>query len=232
MLQQTQVERVIPKYIAFLRRFPDAKTLARASLPAVFRVWQGLGYNRRAKLLRDAAHEIQKQFGGKFPRTAAELECLPGVGHYTARAVAAFAFNRPEIFIETNIRTVFLHHCFPRRTNVSDTDILPLIRESLIRANTPPRDFYAALMDYGSHLKKSGVRLNAKSKHYTKQSKFEGSRRQLRGNILKLLLQKPHTPSALARECGRPLAEVHRELARLESEKMIRRRAARIFLAD
>ena len=232
MLQQTQVARVIPKYRAFVRRFPTVKKLAQAPLSEVFFVWQGLGYNRRAKLLRDGAREVAERFHGAFPRIAEQIEELPGVGPYTARAIAAFAFNTPDVFIETNIRTVFLHHCFPNRRKVPDAKILPLIAESLIRANMPPRDFYAALMDYGSYLKKTGVRLNAKSKHYARQTKFKGSRRELRGKILKLLLESRKSASALAKGSGRASLEVREELARLRKEKLVISQSGMFFLAD
>ncbi len=232
MLQQTQVGRVIPKYIAFVQRFPTVKKLAQAPLSEVFSAWQGLGYNRRAKLLRDGAREVAERFHGAFPRIAEQIEELPGVGPYTARAVAAFAFNTPEVFIETNIRTVFLHHCFPDRRRVPDADILPLIAESLIRAKMPPRDFYGALMDYGSFLKKSGVRLNARSRHYAKQTKFKGSRRELRGKILKLLLESSKSASALAKESGRALAEAKEELARLGKEGLVIHKKGKFFIPN
>src|SRR3989344_7710205 len=107
MLQQTQVDRVIPFYNRFVKKYPTARALARAKLRDVLKEWNGLGYNRRAKFLHEAAKQLGKS---DFPKTAEEIENLPGVGHYTARAVAAFAFNKPEVFIETNIRTVFFYH--------------------------------------------------------------------------------------------------------------------------
>jgi len=232
MLQQTQVERVIPFYKNFLREFPNAQRLSEAELSRVLTAWQGLGYNRRAKYLHGAAKEVVEKWHGKFPRTAAEIESLPGVGPYTARAVAAFAFNSPEVFIETNIRTVFLQHCFAsRRTKVSDKEILLLVAEAFKRSKMEPREFYAALMDYGAHLKRSGMKLNAKSKHYAKQSKFEGSARQLRGHILKLLLQKPHTERSLVQQTGRSSADVRAALADLQKEKMITKQGSLFIIA-
>ncbi len=185
MLQQTQVERVIPFYANFLKQFPTAKALAKAPLSKVLVAWQGLGYNRRAKFLHEAAKVIAKS---GFPNTVEGMEALPGVGHYTARAVAAFAFNKPEVFVETNIRTVFFHH-FEFKKQMSDAELLPYVAESLRRSKMQPRDFYAALMDYGTYLKKQGIKLNSKSKHYTKQSKFEGSARQKRAAALRDLLK-------------------------------------------
>ena len=114
MLQQTQVERVIPYYTRFLKKFPTVRALAKAPLSQVLIAWQGLGYNRRAKMLHEAAKEVVRGHGGLFPRTALELEKLPGVGPYTAHAVAAFAYNEDGICIETNIRTAVTHHFFPK----------------------------------------------------------------------------------------------------------------------
>ncbi len=186
MLQQTQVERVIPYYEHWLKQFPTARVLAMAPLSRVLKAWQGLGYNRRGKYLWEAAIIISKEgWEGK----------LPGVGPYTAAAVQAFAHNRPTVFIETNIRTVFFHHLFHSNIlqndrTIPDKDLLPLVEEALRKSKMEPRDFYAALMDYGSHLKRQGVRLNAKSKHYKKQSPFEGSARQKRAAKLRDLLSR------------------------------------------
>ncbi len=188
MLQQTQVERVIPYYRNFLARFPTISVLARASLKEALAAWQGLGYNRRGKLLHECARTAMEAHGGKLPRTAALLENLPGIGPYTARAILAFAYNKEVAMIETNIRTVYLYHFFKNKTNVSDKEIVRYIVQTLDGKN--PRKWYSALMDYGAHLKENGIRLNAKSKHYAKQSKFEGSTRQLRGRILKESLER------------------------------------------
>ena len=198
MLQQTQVDRVIPFYNRFIKKYSTARALARAKLGDVLKIWNGLGYNRRSKFLHEAAKQLVTL--KKFPRKAEEIEKLPGVGHYTARAVAAFAFNEPEVFIETNIRTVFFRHF--QRLNlwkigvvnkgdfrlISDKELLPLIAETLGRSKMQPREFYAAMMDYGAHLKKQGIKLNSRSSHYAKQSKFEGSVRQKRAAKLRKLL--------------------------------------------
>ncbi len=188
MLQQTQVERVVPYYIKWIKKYPTAKKLAAAKLADVLREWQGLGYNRRAKYLRDAAKIIAK--------SGWTSDKLPGVGPYTRAAVEAFAFNKPTVFIETNIRTVFFHHYKLSRV-VLDTELLPLVGEALKKSKMQPREFYAALMDYGSYLKKSGVRLNVRSKHYTKQSKFEGSTRQARAKKLRQLLARGASEKSL-----------------------------------
>lgn len=186
MLQQTQVIRVIPKYLDFIARFPDLQTLAKANLSDVLTLWQGLGYNRRAKYLLQLAQELTHQ-NNSFPETELELQQLPGIGPYTASAIVTFAFNQPTQVIETNIRTVFLHHFFTNSAlKIHDSQLLPLIE--ITTPNTNPKEWYWALMDYGSTLKKLLPNPSRKSKHHTKQSKFKGSLRQVRGEIIKLLL--------------------------------------------
>ncbi len=204
MLQQTQVERVIPKYREWVKRFPNPRTLVNAKVSEVLRVWSGLGYNRRALYLKRAAEIIMKEHRGAVPRDVEALDALPGIGRDTASAVLAFAWNEPTVFIETNIRTVFLHHFFPKRKKVRDGEILKLTAQTLptkapLRSDLSPdprsdlgesqpwsvREWYNALMDYGAHLKDTVGNPNARSAHYAKQEKFIGSRRQLRGEILR-----------------------------------------------
>lgn len=190
MLQQTQVERVIPKYLAFIECFPNTKILASVSLRDVLVLWQGLGYNRRAKYLHQCAKMVEEQYNGHFPQTESTLLELPGIGPYTASAVCAFAYNQPVTLIETNVRTVFLYHFFAEKSAVHDKELLPLIKETLDLDH--PREWYWALMDYGSYLKKILPNPCRKSKQYTKQSKFTGSLRQVRGEIVRLLSQHEH----------------------------------------
>ncbi|HEV8666806.1 MAG TPA: A/G-specific adenine glycosylase, partial [Candidatus Paceibacterota bacterium] len=190
----------------------------------VLKVWQGLGYNRRGRFLQLSAQAIVKQYEGWFPKTVSALEELPGIGPYTAGAIAAFAYNQPAIFIETNIRTVFLYYCGKfnfRQERVSDAEILPLVEEALKKSKLEPREFYAALMDYGSYLKKQGIKLNKQSKHYVKQTRFEGSARQLRGAILRELLKKSQTLQQLTKNLRRSTEEVSRELERLQKERLV-----------
>lgn len=189
MLQQTQVPRVIIKFEEFMQAFPSFEILAASSIPDLLRVWSGLGYNRRALNLKKAAQVIVEQHQGKLPQTIEELDALPGIGPATAASISAFAFNKPVVFIETNIRSVFLHHFFTGIEQVTDAQLLPLIQQSLDTQN--PRKWYSALMDYGSMLKKKEGNASRLSKHYTKQSKFIGSDRQIRGALLKLLLVYP-----------------------------------------
>lgn len=183
MLQQTQVSRVVPKFETFITRFPNEKSLAAASLADVLQLWQGLGYNRRAKFLHDAAKMIVTDFGGRFPSDEKELLKLPGVGKNTAGAILAYAFNQPSMFVETNIRTVYIHHFFHDDVDVHDGQIIEELEATIDRQN--PRRFYQNLMDYGTYLKNSGVKNIQKSRHYKKQSALEGSVRQLRGEIIR-----------------------------------------------
>lgn len=185
MLQQTQVQRVLPKYSQFLKLFPTIKILAAAPLGEVLKAWQGLGYNRRAKFLHQLAQEVTKNHQGKLPRTEAELVSLPGIGKATAAALVAFAFNKPTAYLETNVRSVFLHHFFNDRQGVSDAELVPLIADAA--EGQDPRTWNWALLDYGVYVKATYGNPNLKSKHYTKQSRFRGSNRQVRGAILRLL---------------------------------------------
>jgi A/G-specific adenine glycosylase len=196
MLQQTQVHRVLPKYMAFLETYPNFRTLATAPLSAVIAQWNGLGYNRRAKFLWQTARAVQQQHGGKLPATLSELVRLPGIGTNTAGAILAYAFNQPIVFIETNIRTVFIHHFFAHQTDVDDKALLPVIEETLPKDN--PREWYWALMDYGTYLKQTVGNVSRASKSYAKQSTFEGSRRQIRGQVLRELLDGPRSLTDLS----------------------------------
>ncbi len=258
MLQQTQVERVIPKYTAFIKEFPTAKKLAAAPLSKVLLLWSGLGYNRRGKFLHEAARVMVEAERSKTPlhRSRAPvhlseakefygvefLESLPGIGPYTARAVSVFAYNKPEVFIETNIRTVFTHFYHRQGRDpaggggfsrlIDDKELLPLIERALKKSKMEPRDFYAALMDYGSYLKRQGIRINKQSKHYAKQTKFEGSERQLRGAILRILLKNPQTPAQLVKKTSRTKKEVSQLLARLVSEGLAQKERSRYRVAD
>jgi len=186
MLQQTQAERVLLKYDPFITRFPDFQTLSRAGLKEVLAAWQGLGYNRRVINLKETAEEIISRYSGKVPESTEELIQLPGIGKATAGAILAFVFNKPSVFIETNIRRVFIHFFFQDKKDIQDKEIMPLVEKTLDHEN--PRHWYYALMDYGAMLKKQGSNPNRKSAHYSRQAPFEGSNRQARGAILRHLL--------------------------------------------
>ncbi len=186
MLQQTQTSRVMSKYNEFISTFPDFFTLARAPLRDVLWVWQGLGYNRRALALQRTAQEVVAQFDGQLPSDPEVLQRLPGIGPYTAAAVAAIAFNRPTGFIETNIRTVFLYFFFKKDGQITDRDILPLVEATLDRKN--PREWYYALFDYGAMIKRQRKGIRGTIQH--KRGAFRGSNREIRGHIIRLLLTR------------------------------------------
>ena len=194
MLQQTQTDRVVPKYTAFLRAFPTPKALEEAEIQEVLKLWQGLGYNRRGIALHNAAKIIMSEYRGKLPQSEAQLRKLPGIGTYTSAAICAFAYNLPVIMIETNIRRAFIHHFFSDQEGVSDSELFPLIEQAVDHEN--PRIWYYALMDYGAWLAKQVPNPNRRSKHYTKQGTFAGSNRQLRGMLVRLSLQKPDSTLA------------------------------------
>jgi len=224
MLQQTQVERVRSKYAEFLSAFPDVGALAGAALAEVLRVWQGLGYNRRAISLKRCAEVVVEQHGGLLPATCAELEKLPGIGSYTARAVAAFAFGEAQPLIETNIRTVFIHLFFHGREGVSDKELLPLVAATLDRDN--PRDWYYALMDYGVGLKQQHPNPGRRSRHHVRQSRFEGSNRQQRSHLLRLVMAQPGvTDEELTAALKADGEQVARNLAALEKEGFLEQTA-------
>lgn len=185
MLQQTQVDRVIPKFAAFIERFPDETALATASLADVLTMWSGLGYNRRARFLHESAKRIVHDFNGTFPQTAVEIRSLPGVGEGTTGAIMTYAFNTAQPFIETNVRTVYFHHFFHDHDRVTDAQIMDVLVATM-DVDTP-REFYWALMDYGSWLKRQGAGRNTLSSGYKKQSPLKGSVREVRGQILKAL---------------------------------------------
>lgn len=220
MLQQTQVGRVSEKFPVFLSAFPDVAALAAAPLADVLAAWQGMGYNRRAIALQKCARIVADEHGGQLPDDPAILATFPGIGKATAASICAYAFNRPVIFIETNIRRVFIHHFFDDSGTVSDNEILPLVEAALYRAD--PREWYNALMDYGTDLAKSVPNPNRRSRHYAKQSAFEGSDRQIRGSILKLLVaQGTMTRAAIIRELNEDRERAGRILSALEEEGFI-----------
>lgn len=201
MLQQTQVDRVIPKFEEFLKTFPTMTSLVSASASKLLTHWKGLGYNRRALNLQRACGKILSDHDGVFPADPKKIDELPGVGHYTARAVAVFSFNTPQVFIETNIRRVFIHYFFQDQATVSDDELLPLIKKALYVKN--PRLWYGALMDYGALALKNIPNPNLKSSQYSKQSRFEGSRRYARAKILDCLLanKKPQGLKSIQAYC-------------------------------
>lgn len=189
MLQQTQVARVMNFWPRFMQMFPTIDALASADVSDVLGAWQGLGYNRRALALKRAADECSANNKGRMPDTYEGLLELPGVGAATAAGIVAFAYNRPSVYIETNVRSVFIHQFFPDGEKVSDKLLHPLVEQTCSREN--PRGWYYALLDWGAHLKSTGVNPSRRSAHYSRQGAFEGSRRQKRAFLLREVLGNP-----------------------------------------
>lgn len=225
MLQQTQVSRVIDKFRAFLALFPSFRALASATPSTVLAAWQGLGYNRRALLLHRCARTVVSELRGSLPKDPKVLQGLPGIGAYTAAAITVFAHDVPHALIETNVRRVYLQHFFPDQQDVPDAAILPLVERD-VHAVRSPRIWFSALMDYGSWLAWKVPNANRRSKHYTRQSTFEGSVRQLRGRILRMLLERPRTRVQLANALEDD-PRIPAVLARLHREGFIQRRKNR-----
>jgi A/G-specific adenine glycosylase len=235
MLQQTQAPRVVEKFNSFMKKFPDFPALARVPLRNVLAEWQGLGYNRRGLYLKKMAEIIVQKYAGKVPRTKTELIELPGIGPHTAGSILAFAFNIPEPFIETNIRTVYIHFFFNKNsdamatTKISDADIYDLVAATVDREN--PREWFFALMDYGVYLKQAARQSRThdpakRSRHYKKQSVFKGSNRELRAALLKSILEKPVSIAMLVSKHKKKLrgtkAAILKNLAALEREGFIK----------
>lgn len=214
MLQQTQVARVETRWQEWLDRFPTVGDLAAAPVSDVLAAWQGMGYNRRALSLKKAAETIAQEYDGAFPRSVKELVALPGIGPATAQGIRSFAFDLPGVYLETNVRTVVLHHLFPDVSEVSDKELTPIVEttcpaavctdeadEATVRlqlagrfadpqdARDTPRAWYYAMLDYGAYLKKTVPNPSRRAKAYTRQSKFEGSRRQKRAEAVRMLLE-------------------------------------------
>ncbi|HLC97131.1 MAG TPA: A/G-specific adenine glycosylase [Candidatus Nanoarchaeia archaeon] len=225
MLQQTQVKRVKDYFPAFIKKFPTFKALAHSKSSEVIKAWSGLGYNRRALFLKKTAEIVSEKFKGKLPDDIDTLQSLPGIGHATACEIAAFAFNKPVIFIETNIRTVFIHFFFKNKSKVDDKEVIKLVEKTLDKKN--PRDWYYALMDYGVMLKQKYPNPNRKSKQYYKQPKFEGSNRQVRGQILKLLGKKNVSKEELIRKIDRDSILTIKILEGLEREGFVEKKKKR-----
>ena len=182
MLQQTQTERVLPKYELFLTLWPDFSVMAKSTLSEVLSAWRGLGYNRRALALRTIAQRSEA-YGWTLPADYNLLIDFPMIGPATAAAIMAFAYGKRSIYLETNIRRVLIHQFHPEQSDVTDT-VLRGELEELADLQDDYKRWYYALMDYGVLLKKQLVNPNRRSAHYQKQAAFANSNRQIRGLLL------------------------------------------------
>lgn len=207
MLQQTQVSRVLGRWDDWLRRFPSVQALAHAPQAEVLAAWQGMGYNRRALALHRCAQTVADELGAAWPHDTRELCGLPGIGPSTAAGIRAFAFDEAGVYLETNVRAVFIHELFAGRDKVTDKELAPLVQLACPPTGGDVRGWYYALLDYGAHLKKTLPNPSRRSAGYTRQSPFEGSRRQKRAALVRLLLD--------AHEAGQnlPAEELYARLA-------------------
>jgi A/G-specific adenine glycosylase len=216
MLQQTQVERVLPKYQAWLANWPDWAALSRATNRELLAAWSGLGYNRRALYLGKLAQAIMTKYKGAMPDEAEQLRALPGIGPYTANAILIFAFNRPTITIDTNIRKVLLYE-FGLPAGTPKRELEALAQRALPRGRA--RDWHNALMDYAR------IRLPRRIPSIpalSRQSRFEGSLRQIRGEIVRQLTsRKSVTVSRIAKALGRSEEDVRRATEALQRDGVV-----------
>lgn len=247
MLQQTQAPRVVPYFEAWLDAFPTIEALAAAPLEPVLRLWQGLGYNRRAVALKRLAEQVVAQattVPAALPSDHAALVALPGVGPATAAGVRAFAFNEHGGYLETNVRAVVLHELFADASDVNDRTIAPFVAAAARVAadrGVDARTWNFALLDYGVHLKRSVPNPSRRSAHHTRQSRFEGSRRQQRARLLRLVMTSPglsaeEYDAVLDRAAGTPASEASRTPARelldgLVADGFMLRDGERYFIA-
>lgn len=229
MLQQTQVNRVIEKYQQWMDKLPTIDDVARSSLAELLQLWSGLGYNRRAKYLQQACQWLCTHTDGMPPNDIEVLRQLKGIGPNTAAAILVYTFNQPHIFIETNVRTVYIHHFFNDAQNVSDVELMPYIADTVDKEQ--PREWYWALMDYGSFLKKEYGNVAQRSSVYKPQPQFKGSQRQLRGLVIKQLLDGPKTTSELMAMCADD-ACLPKVVSSLESEGLIVKTGVKYKLSD
>ena len=220
MLQQTQVARVAERWERWLEAFPTVADLAHAPLPPVLELWQGMGYNRRALNLKRAAEIICTEHAGGVPCEKAALLSLPGVGPSTAAGVRVFAFCMPDMYLETNVRAVFIHEFFPSQEQVHDKELVPLVEQTCPQDESV-RAWYYALLDYGAYLKKTLPNPSRRSSQYTRQSKFEGSHRQKRAYLLRRVLEGSFSTEELADDLARHEGGAGREATTLEQTQAI-----------
>jgi A/G-specific adenine glycosylase len=222
MLQQTQVARVTIRWAEWMAAFPTIDALAAAPLAVVLDRWQGLGYNRRALALKRCAEEVVQRFAGDVPADPAVLMTLPGIGPATAAAVCCYAFRRPVPFIETNVRAALLHAFFADADDVPDRALRPIAEA--VWDPDDPRGWGYALTDFGADLKRTLPNPSRRSRHHTRQSSFEGSRRQKRARLLRAVLGEPgRTAATYADVVGMAASDAFELLEALASEGLLAR---------
>ncbi|MFW9923541.1 MAG: Fe-S cluster assembly protein HesB [Candidatus Thorarchaeota archaeon] len=216
MLQQTQVSRSIEKYLEFIQTFPSAESLANAKTAEVLKVWSGLGYNRRALWLQEAAQQlIEKE---SFPTTPEELIKLKGIGPYTSRSILIFAFNQDLPTVDTNIRRILIAEGFAQESS-TEKELIEIAEKLLPKGQS--RDWHNALMDYGALFltaSKTGI------KPLSSQSQFKNSSRYHRGKIVKYLTEKQQaTIEDIRKICDLSENDLKTVLDSLEKDNLIKR---------
>jgi A/G-specific adenine glycosylase len=236
MLQQTQASRVVPAYRSFLLRFPTVQSLARARLRDVVTAWDGLGYNRRAVALSEAARAIVRDHGGAVPADPVELPRLPGIGPYTAAAVSSIAFGSAAAAVDTNARRIVARFFLAAEPDdVSPREVRALAEAWLDRRD--PGTWNQAVMDLGrEHCRprprcdgcplRAACRFAAEGRQpkpaRRRQPAFEGSFRQVRGAVIRTLRARDDASlGALARETGAPLERVGMAVAALAADGLV-----------
>jgi A/G-specific adenine glycosylase len=227
MLQQTQVDRVVAYYSRWTKKWPYVQDLANASRIDVLKEWSGLGYNNRAVNLHRAAQVIAEKYNGDVIAAVKDHKNVPGIGPYTAAAVQIFAQNADIITVDTNIRRILLHEFnLPKET--SDRELWQLANRCLPKGKS--RDWHNALMDYGATYltsRKTGIAPK------TRQSKFEGSDRQIRAKIVRELLKRSVIPvTELPAGADAEQLRVERILRKMEKDGLVKKNGASYQLAD
>lgn len=214
MLQQTQTARVVPKYLAFIDKFPTLESLANSENREILELWSGLGYNRRAIWLKEAAQNILSL--GTFPKNHIELKKIKGIGNYTSRAIIIFAFNADVATVDTNIRRIFIHEGFATE-ETKEKELFDIAQQLLPKNRSS--EYHSALMDYGNTILTSA---KTKIKPKTTQSKFKGSTRQYRGLIIKYLtIHHAASKSEIIKECSIPEEKADEIFSKLEKDRLL-----------
>lgn len=219
MLQQTQVRRVLPKYAEFIKAYPTVDALADAPLANVLKIWSGLGYNRRAKYLKQTAEMVKNGYNGQIPNTYEELRKLPGIGDYTANAVLCFAFKEHRPAVDTNVQNIIERELGKNQTLSSSE-----VRKSVLKLmpKDHPDEFLHALMDYSSLV------LSRPKRSGNNSVKFELTNRYLRGKLISILTQKSYNFHDLIHEVQiqtkREKLDIVKALRELQREYLVAKR--------
>ncbi|VVB60515.1 G/T mismatches repair enzyme [uncultured archaeon] len=215
MLQQTQVSRVISYYERWIARWPTISDLASASRAEVLKAWMGLGYNTRAVYLHKAAQKIVAEYDGDVLTAMKQYQEIPGVGRYTAQAVQIFSRNTDLVTVDTNIRRIFIAE-FHLSEELSMRELWGYAEQCLPLGRS--REWHNALMDYGAlhqTAKKTGIR------SVSQQSEFEGSDRQRRAAVLRLLLSGPASFDTIHRALGGERMKIRKILGKMVDEDLL-----------